>query len=165
MAELNLEALEDRIEEHLGRDKEIITVCVVNELLKESLDNNARTFTFTDAGEKGLQVDVTYQDKESKTTYLPSKLKTAIPTRIKIMCGLDFTQKVNESKINLEVSFVRNEYDLTKHQYFRHATYDVSFSNGCQVELNKLDLYQQDLIENVLNETEFTFTKIIISWS
>ena len=74
MAELNMKPLEDRIAGHFEEDRFVATVRIVNELLKESFDNNARTFTFTDAGEKGLQVDTTYQDKEPKTTYLPSDI-------------------------------------------------------------------------------------------
>lgn len=158
MAELNMKPLEDRIAWHFEEDRFVATVRIVNELLKESFDNNARTFTFTDAGEKGLQVDTTYQDKEPKTTYLPSEFKTAVPTIIRIKCGLDFTQKVEKSEMSIRRDFERNEYDLLEHQYIENAIYNVSFpvENGLPlcIELTKINLYQQDLMENVLNETE-----------
>jgi len=158
MAELNLKPLEDRIAPHLEEGQIAPTVSIVNQILKESIDNNARTFTFTDAGEKGVQVDVTYQDEDPKTTYLPSKFKSLIRSRIRMMCGLDCTQEVEESEMKIEVFFQRNEYNLLKHRYHREATYDVSFTTESglplRVELNKLDLYRQDLMENVLDETE-----------
>mgnify|MGYP006434014847 CR=1 FL=1 len=158
MAELNMKPLEDRIAPHLEEGQIAPTVSIVNQILKESIDNNARTFTFTDAGEKGVQVNVTYQNEDSKTTYLPSRFKSAVVSRIRMMCGLDFTQEVEESEMKIEVFFQRNKYNLLKHRYHRDANYNVSFTAASglplRVELNKLDLYRQDLMENVLDETE-----------
>jgi hypothetical protein len=146
-------------EEH----KEVKVVRLTNQLLTESWEKEARSFTLTNKGEEGLQVQVTYQDQEPETIYLPQNVANAVLARVKIMSELDLGKEARKqsNEMVLCTPFNGEGYDRTTHNYKQQITYQVDFtcqegSPVCQIDLISIDLYQQELVENLLNQEELS---------